>query len=296
MNSLGIDYATDYIQRFGFTKQQLPHNLTLALGTTQVTPIEMARAYSVFANGGFKVEPYYIDKVVDGNGKVVLQTDTSIVCVECEDSQVYKIAETSAATQRITVGNQEYEAGAAEPANSGNIGSSPEETDSSAPRVISPQNVYLMTDMMKDVIRRGTATRALVLKRGDIAGKTGTTNDRRDTWFCGFNPSIAAAAWIGFDQERSLGNNEEGGRTALPMWIYFMADVLRNQPEQQLPAPTGLVTMRIAADTGRIATIHDTNVIFETFMQGHLPENTAPSVNNEVPSPPAGSEISDELF
>src|SRR5690606_35233905 len=109
-----------------------------------------------------------------------------------------------------------------------------------APQVITPQNSYVMTDMMADVIRRGTATRALKLGRQDIAGKTGTTNDRRDAWFCGFNASLVAAAWVGFDQERSLGPGEEGGRTALPMWIYFMGEALKGIPEQRRPAPPGL--------------------------------------------------------
>jgi penicillin-binding protein 1A len=140
-----------------------------------------------------------------------------------------------------------------------------------APSAISPQNDFLMTDMMSDVIRRGTATRALALKRGDLSGKTGTTNDRRDTWFCGFNAGLVATAWVGFDQERSLGPGEEGGRTALPMWVYFMAEALKGVPEQRRTAPPGLVSMRISADTGLAARPGEPNAIFETFMAGHLP-------------------------
>ena len=140
-----------------------------------------------------------------------------------------------------------------------------------APSAISPQNDYLMTDMMSDVVRRGTATRALQLKRGDLAGKTGTTNDRRDAWFCGFNDSLVGAAWVGFDQERSLGPGEEGSRTALPMWIYFMAEALRGVPEQRRVPPPGLVTMRISADSGLSARPGEPNAIFETFIAGHLP-------------------------
>jgi penicillin-binding protein 1A len=140
-----------------------------------------------------------------------------------------------------------------------------------APEVISPQNDFLITDMMGDVVRRGTAVRALALKRGDIAGKTGTSNDRRDAWFCGFNPNLVAAAWVGFDQERSLGPGEQGGRTALPMWIYFMAEALQGTPEVRLPQPPGLVTMRVSADTGLAARPGDANGIFELFMAEHLP-------------------------
>jgi penicillin-binding protein 1A len=124
---------------------------------------------------------------------------------------------------------------------------------------------------MSDVIRRGTAVRALQLKRNDLAGKTGTTNDRRDAWFCGFNSSLVGTAWVGFDQERSLGPGEEGSRTALPMWIYFMSEALKGLPEQKRTPPPGLVSMRISADTGLAARPGDPNAIFETFMAGHLP-------------------------
>ena len=125
---------------------------------------------------------------------------------------------------------------------------------------------------MSDVIRRGTATRARVLGRNDLAGKTGTTNDRRDAWFCGFNSELVATAWVGFDQERSLGAREEGGRTALPMWIYFMRDALDGEPEHRLPAPAGIVTMRISAETGRPARAGDASAIFESFVAGNVPE------------------------
>jgi penicillin-binding protein 1A len=125
--------------------------------------------------------------------------------------------------------------------------------------------------MMRDVVVRGTAVRAMQLKRSDLAGKTGTTNDRRDAWFCGFNSNLVGAAWVGFDQERSLGPGEEGSRTALPMWIYFMAEALRGVPEQSRVPPPGLVSMRISADTGFAARPGEPNAMFETFMAGHLP-------------------------
>lgn len=287
MNTLGTDYATDYMARFGFSAEQLPHNLTLALGATQVAPIEMAGAYSIFANGGFKVEPYYVDQVIDGDGKAVYEANPALACTDCETMAGYDLSESSTASLRVAA----KESSAADAAPQGAINLN------AAPRAISAQNAYLMTDMMKDVIRRGTATRALVLNRSDIAGKTGTTNDRRDAWFCGFNSALVGAAWVGFDQERPLGNGEEGGRTALPMWIYFMAEALRNMPEQQLPAPTGLVTMRIAADTGRPATAADSNTIFETFMDGHLPESGG-SVSATVATPgnPSSTESSEGLF
>lgn len=264
MNSLGPAYATQFIERFGFAESSLPRNLSLALGTAQVSPLEMAGAYAVFANGGFRVEPYFIQRIIAANGTVELEAQPKFACIDCVQPTV-----------------ADAEGGAT------NLLDAPIRTDASdetrwggrtyvqekslAPQVISPQNDYLMTDMMMDVIKRGTAVRALQLKRGDIAGKTGTTNDRRDAWFCGFNSSLVGTAWVGFDQERSLGPGEEGSRTALPMWIYFMSEALKGVPEQRRTPPPGLVSMRISADTGLAARPGDPDAIFETFMAGHLP-------------------------
>jgi penicillin-binding protein 1A len=152
-----------------------------------------------------------------------------------------------------------------------------------------------MTDMMKDVIRRGTATRALVLNRRDIAGKTGTSNDLRDTWFVGFNADLVGAAWVGFDQERPLGHGEEGGRTALPIWIYFMQEALRGAPEHTLPQPEGIVSMRIASDTGKATSRTGAGTMFEYFDAEHLPE-TADDAGAEGSSPGATASGNDGLF
>ena len=140
--------------------------------------------------------------------------------------------------------------------------------------------------MMKDVIRRGTARRALVLKRDDIAGKTGTTNDRRDTWFSGFNAGIVATAWVGFDQERNLGANEEGGHTALPMWVYFMSEAMRGQGERQLRQPEGVVSARISPSSGQLAGPGDPSAVFEFFLQDKLPGSTGIGDDGQ-PSEPA---------
>jgi len=265
MNALGPAYATQFIERFGFPESSLPRNLSLALGTAQVSPLEMASAYAVFANGGFRVEPYFVQRIVAADGTLAYEAQPRFACVDC--------------VQPTT-----EEGGAATPTN---LLEAPIRTDASdetrwggrtylqekslAPQVLSAQNDYLITDMMSDVIRRGTAVRALQLKRNDLAGKTGTTNDRRDAWFCGFNSSLVGTAWVGFDQERSLGPGEEGSRTALPMWIYFMSEALKGLPEQKRTPPPGLVSMRISADTGLAARPGDPNAIFETFMAGHLP-------------------------
>lgn len=273
MHTLGPDFATKYIERFGFPENSLPHNLTLALGTAQVSPLEMAGAYSIFANGGYRVEPYYIDRIQGPGNNIVYEAQPRFVCRECVEQAAANQPLMAADGTEATPVSAPVPAAATAPTTDektwGGLDYVPEKL--LAPASISPQNDYLMADMMSDVVRRGTAVRALQLKRGDIAGKTGTTNDRRDAWFCGFNSALVGTAWVGFDQEKSLGPGEEGSRTALPMWIYFMAEALKGVPEQRRAVPPGLVTMRISADSGRTARPGDPNAIFETFIAGHLP-------------------------
>lgn len=265
MHALGPAYTTKYIERFGFPEASLPRNLTLALGTAQVSPLDMASAYAIFANGGYQVGSYYIDRIIGPDGNTVYESQPRIVCRECVEQQTAA----EAATAMIDVPEGAPPPPTIDERNWGGLSYLPEKAI--APPSISPQNDYLMVDMMSDVVRRGTATRALQLKREDIAGKTGTTNDRRDAWFCGFTPSLVGTAWVGFDQERSLGPGEEGSRTALPMWIYFMHEALQGVPQQRRVPPPGLVTMRVSAATGHAARPGEPDAIFETFMAGHLP-------------------------
>jgi penicillin-binding protein 1A len=152
-----------------------------------------------------------------------------------------------------------------------------------APRVISPQNLWIMDDMMADVITRGTGIRAgMALHRKDISGKTGTTNDVKDTWFNGFNRNIVASVWVGFDLERPLGEGEEGSRTAVPIWVNFMREALRAQPDRARPLPSGLVSLRISPKTGALAEANDADAIYETFMEDHQPP-AAGSTGNAAP-------------
>ncbi|MFC4310159.1 penicillin-binding protein 1A [Steroidobacter flavus] len=289
MNALGPAYATQFIERFGFPENTLPRNLSLALGTAQVSPLEMASAYSVFANGGFRVEPYFIQRIVDSNGKIEFEAQPKFACVDCVQPTPPAGETEGGVTNLIdapitTATNDETRWG----------GRTYLQEKSLAPQVLSPQNDYLITDMMADVVKRGTAVRALQLKRSDLAGKTGTTNDRRDAWFCGFNSSLVGTAWVGFDQERSLGPGEEGSRTALPMWIYFMAEALKGVPEQKRTPPPGLVSMRISADTGLAARPGDPSAIFETFMAGHLPPQA--EVDSALPGDDEEEKKDDSLF
>src|SRR6185437_1606447 len=150
-------------------------------------------------------------------------------------------------------------------------GPGPLSAEQLAPRVISAQNDYIMTDMMADVIKHGTGRRALSLNRSDIAGKTGTTNQSKDTWFNGFTPHLVATVWVGFDQERPLGESEEGAKTALPIWIHFMREALKGVPQEKRPMPDGIVTLRISPSTGALVSAENPDGVSEIFMADHLP-------------------------
>jgi penicillin-binding protein 1A len=273
LRQIGVKYAIDYATRFGFDKTELPDNLTLALGTLQITPLELAGGYATFANGGYRVQPYFIDRIEGLEGTVLWQAEPQVACEDCDHP-----AELSGVSLG---GGPEKSLESADALRGGPGFMSPKEI---APRVISPQNDYLLTDMMADVIKRGTGQRAMALGRTDLAGKTGTTNESRDAWFNGFTNNLEATVWVGFDQERSLGETEEGSRTALPIWIYFMREALKGVPQKRRPMPDGLITMRVAADTGTIASAENPDAILETFMVDHLP--TGGVLGADTPPPP----------
>ena len=192
-------YVQDYVTRFGFDAEKHPPYLTLALGAGSVTPLQMARAYAVFANGGYLVQPYVIQRIVDDRGDPL---------------------------------------GTAKPPRAGD----------EALRVIDARNAFIMDSMLQDVTRYGTAARASKLGRRDLAGKTGTTNDFVDAWFCGYQPTLVGIAWLGFDQPKTLGRNQTGGLVALPIWIDYMARALRGVAEAQRVVPAGVVTAKVDAD------------------------------------------------
>ena len=192
LERVGVNYAQEYITRFGFDAAKNPPYLTLALGAGNVTPLQMASAYSVFANGGYKINPYLITKITDGNGKLISQAR-------------------------------------------------PDKSGDEANRVIDPRNAFVMDTMLRDVVRAGTGFKAMSLKRTDLAGKTGTTNDSMDAWFAGYQPKLVGIAWIGYDQPKSLGDRETGGGLALPIWINYMAKALKDQPMVTRTMPEGLI-------------------------------------------------------
>jgi penicillin-binding protein 1A len=246
LRSMGIAHALEHAKKFGFNPANLPHNLSLALGSGAVTPLQMASAYAILANGGFRIEPYFITRIERDNGELIFQATPVTVCDDC----------TAASNNDLPL----------------------------AERVISPQNHYLMNSMMRDVITQGTAVKARTLGRTDLAGKTGTTNDQRDAWFNGFNRSLVAITWVGLDSSKPLGRGEVGGRAALPAWIEFMGSALKDIPEQPLKVPTGMVTVRIDPQTGKRASVDQPDAIFEVFRSENAPkELSSEAVSNSEP-------------
>jgi penicillin-binding protein 1A len=227
LQAIGPQYAQDYVRRFGFDADKHPPYLTMALGAGSVTPLQEARAYAVFANGGYLVQPYFIKKIVDDRGNTL---------------------------------------GEAHPARAGD----------KALRVIDPRNAFIMDSLLKDVTRYGTAARVARLKRQDLAGKTGTTNEFVDAWFAGYQPNLVAIAWVGFDQPRSLGRNQTGGAVALPIWLAYMEKMLKNVPEVKREMPPGIAVVDVvdfvdAANPNDPAAV-DLKIVPEFFYKEYVPQ------------------------
>jgi len=294
MRAMGIDTAREYTLRFGFPPEHVPADLTAALGTAQLTPLEIAAGFAVLANGGFGVAPYFIDRAEGPDGEVLWQAEHRLACPDCLEQEaggaaggLYGFAASLRSTVPDASGTATWIS---------DVGGSFEvPAEARAPLVISPANAFIVTDMMRDVIRFGTGRRALALGRADLAGKTGTSNDIRDTWFSGFNADIVATTWVGFDQERTLGGQEQGSRTALPMWIYYMKEALRGLPEHTLPMPEGVVTARVSRITGAATGPDDPDAVFDYFLEGRAPGEV--TVDGEpATSPAAPSAPEEQIF
>jgi penicillin-binding protein 1A len=251
MHSIGVPFALEHISKFGFNIDHLPHNLSLALGSGEITLLEQVRGYSVFANGGYLIDPYFIDSIKTYDEEIIFQANPKRVCNDCEiineDFNLQSVISDSVIDDESTITNH-------------------------APRVINPQNIWIMNSITRDVIQRGTGRRALVLGRKDLSGKTGTTNDQHDAWFSGFNTNIATVTWVGFDKFLPLGSRETGARAALPMWIDYMRTALEGMPESVMERPSGLVNVRIDPATGKLASSSNQDAIFEVFRPGHVPQ------------------------
>ena len=266
LDAIGVRYAREFATRFGFSLQQMPDNLSFALGTASVSPLAMARGYAVFANGGFLVDPYFIDRIVDRDGKEIYKAQPALACRHCPQRALEDAREQAAANAKAGNAQPIKTSLSATPA-------APAAADPNAPklapRVLDARTAYLIGSILHDVVRRGTGHDAMVLKRNDLAGKTGSTNDHRDAWFNGYNDDIVASVWVGFDDFSSLGRangvGEFGAQAALPMWIDFMRTALKDVPEKPFEMPPGITTARIDKATGQLAPAGDPNSMLEVF-------------------------------
>ncbi|HXF78490.1 MAG TPA: penicillin-binding protein 1A [Usitatibacter sp.] len=244
LQAIGTGYAQDYIQRFGFDPKMHPAYLTMALGAGSATPLQMASAYSIFANGGYRVKPWFIERIEDNRGQVLYSAH-------------------------------------------------PETAGADAERVLDERNAFLMTTLMRDVVRYGTAAAAMRLGRNDLAGKTGTTNDHVDAWFCGFQAHLVAVAWIGFDTPANLGNNETGSLAALPIWMGYAGKMLKGVPESELSPPAGVVAVNINPVTG-LRERDPTSKTLEWFYQESQPPYGDDSAVARDGSPP--QDVKNQIF
>jgi len=282
LRSIGVKPAIEHLERFGFDPNKLPHNLSLALGSGSLTPLEVVSGFGVFANGGFKVEPYFIANITDGEGNTIEQANPLLVCPDCPETQVRYGPFNAHDDSNTANADKKTEAKAAETDQSPNAQVNIRPTDNISltadltrepatetskdenakpvepvyvprfsPRMVRPENIYIMTTILRDVIKKGTGRRALVLKRDDLGGKTGTTNDFKDAWFSGFNQDVVATAWVGFDQPTTLGRGEAGSRAALPIWIDFMKTALKHSKEKPLAMPDNVVSVYVDPETGK---------------------------------------------
>jgi len=247
LQDIGIPYAIDYLSAFGFQRKDLPNDLSLALGNASLTPLEVVRGWATFANGGYKIEPYLIERIEDREGKTLFSARPPSVQGTANRPQ--------------------------------------------AERIIDARTAYIMTDLLQDVIKRGGGRRALELGRTDLAGKTGTSNESRDAWFCGYNAGNVTTVWVGFDQPESLGRREIGGTVALPVWMRFMSVALKGKPARQPAKPEGLLSLRVDPQSGRAARPDTQGAYLELFKSENPPE--APLKDGELPG---GSALPMDLF
>lgn len=259
LKEMGVEKAVATALRFGFAEEQIPKTLSLALGSGDATPLQMARVYATFANGGFLVKPYFIERIESNEGEIIYQAKPKIACPTCNSAQ--------------------------------------ELERSYAPRIITPQICFLMNSLLRDVVQHGTATGAKILGRQDLAGKTGTTNEQRDAWFNGYTSSNVATAWIGFDDFSPLGNSETGGVAALPMWIEFMRVALKDSQETPLEAPEGIVQAFINPETGLLVSAGNKTGRWEFFQEGHVPASFASSsAGSATDTDQSDEETTESLF
>ena len=290
LQNLGIPRAISYASRFNFDSRSLPRNLSLVLGSGDMTPLQLAAGYTPFASGGYLVPPHFIEKIFDGDDQLIYQApavefcDTEEECAllqnaveDIEDVTEIQADGVDEPDDGQTLADEIKEAALANARDAAPaLREIPEPPETiAAPRAIEERNAFIMRSIMKEVVQRGTATKANVLGRNDLAGKTGTTNDLYDAWFTGFNSGLVATAWVGYDEQTSLGNKESGGVAALPMWIDYMRVALDAMPEDREFQPEGISTVRIDRKTGKLASPGSSKGYFEFFREENVPTEYA---------------------
>jgi len=286
LDAIGVHYAREFATRFGFSLDQIPDNLSMALGTASVSPITMARAYAVFANGGFLVDPYFVDRIVDREGHEIFRADPVVACRHCPQRLLEEARAQAALEDKVPTGAAARTSlSPIAGAQAATLPQPPADPNAPklAPRVLDARTDYLVGSLLRDVVRRGTGAGAMVLKRNDLAGKTGSTNDHRDAWFSGYNDALVASVWVGFDDFSSLGRSngvgEFGAQAALPMWISYMRTALKGLPEKPFEMPAGITTARIDPETGQLASSDDAHSILEVFKVEDIPRLAAGANN-----------------
>ena len=303
LRRMGIDRTLEGLQRFGFDTGEMPLDLSLALGSHAMTPLKVASAYNIIANGGYSVTPYVLATVIDRDGNIIYQATPATVCENCDTADPQLSSESFSMTvdevdlqmeelldelARESLPQQEQESFELVKRT---LEAMPQAKKPNAPRVIEQQTAYIIDSMLKDVILRGTGKKARVLKRSDLAGKTGTTNGPRDAWFSGYSPHLTVTTWVGFDDNGLIGRNEYGGSAALPIWIDFMREALEGKADTERPQPNGMVMVKIDAKTGKRVDPNQSG-IFEFFKAENVPELTG---SETLPSSTENS-LPDDLF
>lgn len=291
LDAIGVDYARRYISHMGFNEAELPPNLSISLGTPSLTPLDIARGYAVFANGGFRITPWFIDEVKDRTGKVIFKENPPLACRACGQRTGQERT-----ASNVVDGFDLGPARAAAVAESGDDAddkaqsttitpAEPPKDAVMAPRAIDERVAYQLVSMMRDVVQRGTGTAAKVLDRADVGGKTGSTNDHRDAWFSGFGGNLVTTVWVGRDDNRSLGYREYGGKAALPIWIDFMRVALKDVPIAANEPPDGMVKVAVTA-SGRLLPTTSEGGIVEYVKAEDLErmENYVDYTDEEIPS------------
>lgn len=288
LRELGISNAIDYLNRFEFSDKPLPRDLSLSLGSYAMTPLQVASAYSVLANGGYQVTPHLVTVIENRKGEIIFSTPKKIankpptVKAVADREQEENLLD-DLLKDVLLIENSDINLTDGSAADNAIIAGQQPIIETAAEQIVDPRAVYIIDSILQDVIRRGTGTRAKVLGRSDLAGKTGTTNGPTDAWFSGYHPKLVATTWLGFDDNQLLGQREYGGSAALPIWIDFMRESLKGVATAARTQPPGMVSVKINRLTGLPSTASDSQNVFESFLEEYVPEqNPRSSENNNI--------------